>query len=58
MPTDLAALLAQKHSMRAQALAHRTILLVCIIICLGVLVLLFTDDGLAQAFELIGEIEF
>jgi hypothetical protein len=58
MPTNISEALALKRTALDQANAHTTILLVSLIMALIVLILLFEVDGLAQAVELMGEIEF
>ena len=58
MPTSVSEAVARKRMALDQANAHTTILLVSFIMALIVLILLFEVDGLAQAVELMGEIEF
>jgi len=54
MPTDLAAVLARKNAARAEWENDISVLLICFILCLGVLTLMFASPTLAQAVALIG----
>ena len=56
MPTDLSAVIERKRETQAEAQIDITIVLVCLIICLVVLVMLFVDQGFAEALELMGQL--
>jgi len=45
MPTDFGAVVDRKRKVRAEAQTDITFVLVCLIICLVMLVLLFTDQS-------------
>jgi hypothetical protein len=58
MPTDLEVVFARIREAKAQSDANTTMLLICGGLCLALLVLLFGGYGVAEALELMGEIEF
>lgn len=58
MPTHLQAVFARRREARAQSDVHTALMLFCVCLALTMLVLLFASHGMAQAVELMGEIEF
>ena len=58
MPTNVVEALARKRKEQAQASAHTTMLLVCLIVSLSALILLFAVDSFAEAVQLMGQVEF
>ena len=58
MPTDLEPVFARVREAKAQSDANTTMLLICGGLCLALLVVLFGGYSVAEALELMGEIEF
>jgi hypothetical protein len=56
MPTDLVAVLARNNAVRVARQNDISALLICFIVCLGVLVLLFASPTFAEAMALLGSI--
>lgn len=54
MPTDVVAVLARRSAARASRQNDISVLLVCSIVCLGVLMLLFASPTFADAMALVG----
>ena len=55
MPTDSGAALAREHRAQAQAEADTAVILVSFILCLANLVLVLSDQAVAQALEVVGQ---
>lgn len=57
MPTDLVEVVAHRRNARAEANALVSLCLVCLILCLGELILIFASDNFAEAVTQTGLLE-
>ncbi len=57
MPTDLVEVVAHQRNARAETNALVSLCLVCLILCLGELILIFASDSFAEAVTQTGLLE-